>query len=90
MEYYIFLVGMLPVEMIRRPGLTQTSQGDNVILTYETSFYTLKIKESKYEWVKIPNQLSISRKRHVQLLVPASTIQCQGLLRLLKGSILIK
>ena len=80
MKIHFFLVGMLPIVMIRGPKMTPTTQGNNVILTYETSIYTLKIKESKYEWLKIPNQLSISRQLHVQLLVPASTIQCQGIL----------
>ena len=72
------------------PKMTPTIQGDNVILTYQTSFYTLKIEESKYEWLKIPNQLTIFRYYHVQLLVPASTIPCQGMLPLVKFSIFIK
>ena len=63
--------------------MTQTAKGDNVILTYETSIYTLSIKDSKYEWTKLPNQLSI-RIYHVQVLIPASTIQCQGMLFHLK------
>merc|ERR1712179_555269 len=43
-------VGDLPRSM---DGLkmTPTSKGDNVILTYETSIYTLSIFGSNYEWI---------------------------------------
>ena len=59
------------------PRMSPTANGDNVILTYKRSIYTLKINGSKYEWEKLPNKLSIDRQTHVQALVPASTIQCR-------------
>jgi len=65
----------LPVQMFL-PRMTSTSKGDNVILTYDTSVYTLSISGSKYSWTKMPHELSIARAKHVQVLVPASTIQC--------------
>ena len=52
--------------------MTPTSSGDNVLLTYERRIYTLSIKESSYKWKKKEKELSISRYKHVQFLVPAS------------------
>ena len=72
------------------PRMTPTSNGDNVILTHQRSIYTLKMKGLTYKWEKLPNQLSIERIYHVQLLVPASTIQCKGMLPLLKIPISIE
>ena len=70
------------------PRMTPTSNGDNVILTYETSIYTLSISGSNYEWMKLPHDLSISRQFHVQALVPASTIQCKyGMLSFYKNTL---
>ena len=77
--YYLqviyFPVGQLPKNMVG-PRMTPTPKGDNVLLTYETSVYTLENKGSKYEWTKLPHDLSISRGYHVQALVPAATINC--------------
>ena len=70
-----FSVEELPVQMAL-PRMTPTSKGDNVILTYETSIYTLSISGSKYSWIKTPQDLSISRANHVQFLVSAATIRC--------------
>jgi len=68
-------IGKLPVYM-SGPQMTPTSKGDNVILTFGKSIYTLSLSGSKYQWIKLPHELSIDRYRHVQLLVPASTIEC--------------
>ena len=65
----------LPVQMYQ-PRMTPTSKGDNVIVTHERSIYTLSTSGSKYSWTKMPQELSISRRGHVQVLVPASAIQC--------------
>ena len=65
----------LPVQMYQT-RMTPTSKGDNVIVTHEKSIYTLSTSGSKYSWTKMPQELSISRKRHVQVLVPTSAIQC--------------
>ena len=65
----------LPVQMYQ-PRMTPTSKGDNVIVTHEKSIYTLSTSGSKYSWTKMPQELSISRSAHVQVLVPASAIQC--------------
>ena len=70
-----FSVEELPVKM-EAPGMTPTSKGDNVIVTYEHSIYTLSNSGSKYSWTKMPHRLSHERKFHVQVLVPASSIQC--------------
>ena len=56
--------------------MTPTPNGDNVILTYQTSIYTLKQIGSQYKWIKPSSKLSISREDHVQLLVAGSTIKC--------------
>ena len=71
-----FSVEDLPVKMRDVPRMTPTSKGDNVILTYWTSVYTLSISGSKFQWIKLPHELSIERVRHLQFLVPASMIQC--------------
>ena len=65
----------LPVQMFQ-PRMTPTSKGDNVIVTHKKSIYTLSTSGSKYSWTKMPQELSISRRAHVQVLVPASAIQC--------------
>ena len=53
------------------PRMSPTSSGDNVLLTYERTIYTLSIKGSSYQWKKKEKELSIYRKEHVQFLVPA-------------------
>ena len=70
-----FLVEELPATM-HGLKMTPTAKGNNVILTHFKSIYTLEISKSKYQWIKLQHDLSISRQFHVQLLVPASTIQC--------------
>ena len=45
--------------------------GDNVLLTYENSIYTLSIKESTYQWEMKPKKLLVKRKNHIQHVVPA-------------------
>ena len=56
--------------------MAPTPKGDNVLLTYKTSVYTLENIGSKYEWTKLPHDLSIYSSYHVQALVPAATINC--------------
>ena len=83
-----FSVGDLPTDMWNGPRMTATSKGDNVILTYERSIYTLSISGSNYQWTKLPHDLSISREWHVQALVPASTLQCKyGMLSFYKNTL---
>ena len=56
------------------PRMSPTPAGDNVLLTYENKIYTLSISGASYLWLEKPQQLSISRKNHVQLTLPASLI----------------
>ena len=56
--------------------MTTTALGNNVILTHQKAIFTLSFQESMYKWTKQPKELSIARVNHVQVLVPASTIQC--------------
>ena len=58
--------------------MSTTSDRRNVLLTYEYTIYTLKQSGSSYEWEKLPQQLSISRRFHLQLLVDESLINCDG------------
>ena len=75
--YYtsFLLVGNLPENMYGA-SMTTTSKGDNVILTQNRNIYTLSIIGSEYKWIKLDEELSISRRYHLQFLVPASMIQC--------------
>ena len=56
------------------PRMSPTPAGDNVLLIYEDKIYTLSISGSSYEWLEKPQQLSISRRGHIQSTLPASLI----------------
>ena len=73
-----FSVGSLPYDETHFWGyrMTPAPKGDNTILTYKKDVLTLSIAGSNYEWIKLPHELTIDRRLHVQALVPASTIQC--------------
>ena len=54
--------------------MSPTPDGNNVLFTYENKIYTLSISGSSYVWLEKPQQLSISRTRHLQFTLPASLI----------------
>ena len=56
--------------------MSPTASGDNVILTFKKSIYTLEASGSAYQWLKKTQKLSISLKDHIQLTVPSALINC--------------
>ena len=71
-----FSVGDVPLASVG-PRMSPTASGDNVILTLYNSIYTLEVSGSTYQWIKKSQQLSISRRNHVQLTVPSTLIDCE-------------
>ena len=71
-----FSVGDVPLTYYG-PRMSPTASGDNVILTFENSIYTLEATNSTYQWMKKKEQLSISRRHHVQLTVPSTLTNCK-------------
>ena len=40
------------------PEMTPTTKGDNVLLTYENSIYTLSRLDGTYQWIELDQKLS--------------------------------
>ena len=70
-----FSVGDVPLTN-SGPRMSPTASGDNVILTFDKSIYTLEVSGSTYQWIKKSQQLSNWWSFHVQLTVPSTLINC--------------
>ena len=57
--------------------MAPTPSGENVLLTFENSIYTLSIKESSYQWEMKPKKLSLKRWSHIQHVVPAYLVSLE-------------
>jgi len=68
-------IGNLPEEMYAAK-MTPTAKGDNVLLTFKKSMYTLSRSGSSFQWIKKEEDLSIDREGHLQFLVPSYLIPC--------------
>ena len=69
---FSFSVGDVPSLTDSGARMSPTASGDNVILTFRNSIYTLEATNSTYQWMKKKEQLSISRLNHIQLTVPST------------------
>ena len=57
------------------PRMSPTPDGKSVILTYEKKIYRLICQKGhQCTWETLPNELQISRIRHIQLTVPKKVL----------------
>ena len=73
-KYFLFQAE--PIPFMKGSRMATTSQGDEIIMTYNKDIYTLKCKsETNCIWSKEPYSLQISRYGHVMLPVLASFLE---------------